>query len=589
MFGDKEFDQLGYHTPESTPDETTCLTLYIPANSAWWSVFTGLLLVLTESSSWQQFDGGMTPDEAAEVATTVVYEALDFAAMQDTCSATVDAPFWDEESGDDTDDMATVEDQSWYGQWDGETFIESLAYVFLTNFLSKLITTQGAIKYLSIPRAFRVLIKQNPHGAKALLFLDGGLYAVINGYSIVDQVLEFVVVGLGLDEGFRAFDVDPVELMIVHSGEHDESATPDENGNYTVDVIRGRLTTEDVIPPNTRYDPETDELQYSPDNGTTWIPTPEDDPRHGAKFAKPLKTTGDVKCDSAASMVQWIRQFIEYETSILTIGAGVAAVGNAMIQLLSPIAPYAELFAIIFGFADTLFTIGSTALETAFTDETYDLMLCCFYCKIGEDGAVTPSNLEDVEAKINTDLNTTAALVTNAILFVQGEVGLQNAGTLYDIEGDCSECGCDWCLVVFFDDNDGGFIADTVNIPVGANYVSGSGWEQNTVGNATGTYIILNLPASAELTHIEFDYIAFTNTTSSVIAFGTGYTYPAISVAPGVGNTLTTVGWDGDQIGDQLALQIGNSVTGGGGTSTISRALIRGTGEKPTLAGWLDC
>ena len=52
----------------------------------------------------------------------------------------------------------------------------------------------------------------------------------------------------------------------------------------------------------------------------------------------------------------------------------------------------------------------------------------------------------DLEAQVTHDLNTTAALVVNLILSLQGEVGVSNAGVIGGLTGDCSDCECGWCL-----------------------------------------------------------------------------------------------------------------------------------------------
>lgn len=226
-------------------------------------------------------------------------------------------------------------------------------------------------------------------------------------------------------------------------------------------IIRGRLSAADFSPSNLRYNPDTDTVQYTPDGGTTWVDDPADDPRHGAKFAKPLKTSGDVRCDSSASMVKWIRDFITYEAGILTTGAQVVGLANTAFTFFTVLAPWAILVKGIIALAGDLFGVGAIALNSSFTDETYDAMLCCFYCNIHADGTVTAGDLEAIQAQVNTDLGTIAAFVTNAILSAQGEMGLQNAGTLYDVAGDCSGCLCGWCYE--FDDAHrlGDWIAET--------------------------------------------------------------------------------------------------------------------------------
>lgn len=429
---------VGFPTPNEPADVEAYLLFLFP-DPAWAQYLLGAAKNLTIPYNWYE-TGGMSTWDAAAAFREIVDQA-----PYNIRNNEIDAPFWDEESGDDTDDLATRDDQRWYGQWDGETFIESLAYVFLTNFLSTLITTQGAIKYLAIPRTFRLLIKQNPHGAKLLLFLDGGLYAVINGYSIVDQVLEVVVKAVAPSMGFRAEADDLLELMIVHSGEHDPDATPDDNGNYTVDVIRGRLSEEDVIPPNIRYNPETDTVQFSPDGGMTWNDAEGQDPRRAPAFLKPAREEPDARCNAAASMVGWVKAFMDEIIADLegigTAGLIVSTALNAWSLLFEPIA----VIDLIANVAATIGGVGSSLLDSSFTSETYDLMLCIFYCNMGSDGQVSEEQFSQVYAGMDA-LNPTAKIVMELILGAQGRIGLSNAGAIGSEIGDCSACDCGWCL-----------------------------------------------------------------------------------------------------------------------------------------------
>lgn len=241
-----------------------------------------------------------------------------------------------------------------------------------------------------------------------------------------------------------------------------------------MEIIRGRLSSQDFSNPAIRYNPDTNIVEYTPDGGMTWNPDPADDPRHSPKFAKPLKTGSDVRCNSAASMVEWISNFIEYETSVMQAGATVTTVANAALTLFDIIAPWAILIQALIELAGVIFGIGATALETAFTDETYELLICCFYCHIQEDGSVRVDDLAGIQAQVTTDLNTTAALVVNLILSNQGEMGVQNAGTLYDVAGDCSDCTCAWCYTFDFETTPGIF-----EIGVGAPgvYIPGTGFQ----------------------------------------------------------------------------------------------------------------
>jgi len=86
MFGDKLFGRhTGIPTPTDIPVDTTCLTLQIPNDPGWWAAITGHLTALMEESAWQQFDGGLSVEDAAEIASTIVTDALERAASENGC------------------------------------------------------------------------------------------------------------------------------------------------------------------------------------------------------------------------------------------------------------------------------------------------------------------------------------------------------------------------------------------------------------------------------------------------------------------------------------------------------------------------
>lgn len=361
-------------------------------------------------------------------------------------------------------------------------------------------------------------------------------------------------------------------------------------------IIRGRLNSADVINPTLRYNEDTDTVQYTPDGGATWVDDPGDDPRHGAKFAKPLKTTGDVRCDSSASMVAWVRNFIEYETSILTLGAGVTAVGNALLTLLTPIAPYALLFKVIFGVADTLFSFGSTALASAFTDETYDLMLCCFYCNIETDGTVTPGDLEDVQAQVSSDLNTTAAIVLNAILSLQGEMGVQNAGTLYDVAGDCGDCDCQWTYTWYFKISDGGWSFVDYGGDVGGTWQDGAGFlavanGANAYGfvyETTQTSPAFDIPSGSKITEIIIYTEHDGNSAGAHLEMwaGTSRTNGLASTPVYYANHWTaTQSCEGERDGAVSAARLNFGVFWIGAAYHVEQYVVKGFGDPPAFTG----
>jgi hypothetical protein len=213
-----------------------------------------------------------------------------------------------------------------------------------------------------------------------------------------------------------------------------------------MELVRKRLSAAELIPPNIRYNPDTDQVQFSPDGGVTWFDTPSADPRHSDVFRYPPLETADPRCDAAANMRKWLKDFLEQATDILCTGATALSVANAAIPLYELISGGSlTLLAIVTEVAGGLFSLGCTALTAAFDDTVYDLVECIFYCQMGLDGQVTPTQFGAIETQITAQLTTTAALVVNAILSLQGEVGLSNAGVIGGQTGDCSECGCTWC------------------------------------------------------------------------------------------------------------------------------------------------
>jgi len=132
MYGDKQFGQKRFlfPTPETTPETLACRTLQIPADSAWLGLFMGALSLLTDPANYQQFDGGMSPDEAAAIALDVINAA--YANAEYGCQLEYPTPFWDE--AQDVDDEMAAGEQIWYGEVtdpdapaDELTFVENVS------------------------------------------------------------------------------------------------------------------------------------------------------------------------------------------------------------------------------------------------------------------------------------------------------------------------------------------------------------------------------------------------------------------------------------------------------------------------------
>ena len=65
---------------------------------------------------------------------------------------------------------------------------------------------------------------------------------------------------------------------------HNPSAVP-LNGQYHMEVLRKRLTADEVYASNTRYDPTSGQVQWTPD-GVNWYAAPNLDPRNSTSVPK---------------------------------------------------------------------------------------------------------------------------------------------------------------------------------------------------------------------------------------------------------------------------------------------------------------
>lgn len=79
MFGNKEFDGVGYPTPSSIPVETAYRLARIPSDASWLAVFMGMLEVGLSEENWQQFEGGITREAAVEVWMQIIADMYAFA------------------------------------------------------------------------------------------------------------------------------------------------------------------------------------------------------------------------------------------------------------------------------------------------------------------------------------------------------------------------------------------------------------------------------------------------------------------------------------------------------------------------------
>jgi len=200
MYGEKVFGRhIGFPTPEETPEESTCLTLLIPANAAWWGIYTGLLLTLNDEDNWQQYEGGIEREDAAETATAIFLDAME-RANGESCELDFPAPYWDD--AEDVDDSLPIGAQTWYGEVtdpdaapDELAFVENAAIWLLSGFIAYSGQIGAAVFFHTIAPRFVLAFKRGDVREIIRIVVDAVDYGTLDTDDFPDDIYEQVIVG----------------------------------------------------------------------------------------------------------------------------------------------------------------------------------------------------------------------------------------------------------------------------------------------------------------------------------------------------------------------------------------------------------
>lgn len=239
----------------------------------------------------------------------------------------------------------------------------------------------------------------------------------------------------------------PHTLRIEVTGDHNPDAVPI-NGQYPIAIIRKRLAADEVYPLNVRYNPDTDQVEYSPDGGATWEPNPSGDPRLVSPL--PPQTGDNAACNSAASFVRYMAKWREVLQSIATPGITVTGVAYGMLGYLADLTgPWAVLFEFIVAAATTLATAGLSAIDAALDVGNLDTLECIVYCHLNADNQLDAAALSQVQGDVTDQIGGTDATIINLLMTVMGYGGINSAMALKLDTDDCSGCGCNPCPTPF--------------------------------------------------------------------------------------------------------------------------------------------
>jgi len=209
LFGSKEFARLGFPTPESLPEETACRTFTIPGSTAWLAVVMGCLYLLADPDNWQEFDGGITRDEAAERAAVMLDQAYD--DIQADCpTGSVPTPFWDD--APDLDDELPDDVQPWYGEVTDYTappyeleFVEAAGIWAITGFVAYAGGLGSAVAFQTIAPRFVLAWKRGDLGELIRVVIDSADYQTVDTGTV--GVGEIVSLNVLPDQDLETHDI----------------------------------------------------------------------------------------------------------------------------------------------------------------------------------------------------------------------------------------------------------------------------------------------------------------------------------------------------------------------------------------------
>jgi hypothetical protein len=223
-----------------------------------------------------------------------------------------------------------------------------------------------------------------------------------------------------------------------------------------VKIIRKKLSQADLLPPGVRYDEPTDTIQTW--DGTSWIDTPERDPRNNDSFPPP--DTVNPRCDGAARMSAFLQETVDGIIDGVDAGKSDAEVALVVLGVLVFIPFIDLLYILIASLVGALIIVGSAWLHDAFDTFVWSDLTCVIYARLNEDGFITDEQLASLRTAISDEFAIDPASVLLDILVIVGRGGLNDAAALRSETGNCSACqvlGWEWD----FSDSANGWYAES--------------------------------------------------------------------------------------------------------------------------------
>lgn len=198
-----------YLTPDDVPETRLCRVFSIPDSAQWLGTFMGALLPLIDPETWQQ-GGTLTPDEAADEALEIIWQAYSPYAQSPTCFS-VPTPFWDE--AQDVDDQVGVDDQIWYGEVDDPdappdeiNFIDNAAIWVITGFIAYSGNIGAAIAFNTVAPRFVLAWRRGDVAEVIRVIIDAADYGTVDTSTVAaGEIIELSI--LPADQELTSHDI----------------------------------------------------------------------------------------------------------------------------------------------------------------------------------------------------------------------------------------------------------------------------------------------------------------------------------------------------------------------------------------------
>lgn len=333
-----------------------------------------------------------------------------------------------------------------------------------------------------------------------------------------------------------------------------------------MEIVRMKLTPDDISSPRIRYNAGSDTVEMTPDEGTTWVETPTADPRFYNQSA-PL-SGGSAACDAATRMTAALHEVIDAVLNALNSGAGVAAINGIIFGWLAVFALFSVLVGLVALVTAIIVAFGYVVLAGEFSGFDWHSFECKLRCYVNADGQLDQASYDAFRERVTDDYTTVQAAVLNALTQLTGFGALNAFAATRTETGDCDDCdACEWCWEWSY--------AELVASP--------SDWTHAL--NLVYSQVFTGAPGGAFAVHhaeMDFTWNGLNGGSGSIATIrfnGTNYA----SEIPLASTPTGTLVYDGAPITLSSVLFGLNTASGSPGVVSVTRWQIRGTGAVPAF------